>query len=70
MRLYVIDDYRCRGVHHPKGAVLEVSREDAAFLMVDAPGCFALEPPSPAMVDTVSIETPPADRMMRRSKTK
>lgn len=78
MRLYVIDDYKCRDVHHPTGAVLEVSPETAAFLMADAPGCFSIFPRG----ETVSIETAihndllgkdyraPADKMLRKARTK
>jgi hypothetical protein len=71
MRLYVIDDYRSRDVFYPKGVVLEVPAETAVFLMADAPGCFSLSAPS-VSIETVTeeISAPPADKMIRRSKTK
>ena len=65
----MIDEYRCRSVHHPKGVVLEVSQADAVFLMADAPGCFSLSDPS-VSVETVKDIQAPADKMLRKGKTK
>jgi hypothetical protein len=60
MQLFVIKDYKSRQIHYEKGQVLEVTMEQAAFLKVDAPGCFSLKAP----------EKPPADKMLRKGKTK
>jgi hypothetical protein len=65
MRLYVIEDYRSRDIFHPKGAVLEVSLGEAVFLTADAPGCF-----SPQAPRDKEIDSPPADKMMRKGKAK
>lgn len=78
MRLFVIDDYKARGVFHPKGVVLDVPPDVAAFFMADAPGCFSLKDPAETRsvsANTVSIETAaiagsPADKMVRRGRTK
>lgn len=74
MRLFVVADYRARQVYHPKGAVLEVPADVAAFLMADAPGCFSTKDPSanPAVsVETVKeIAGAPKDKMMRKQRTK
>ena len=66
MRLFVVADYACREVHHPKGAVLEVPGDVAAWLMADAPGCFSLTPP----VEEKEIAAPPADKMLRKARSK
>jgi len=66
MRLFVIADYHCREIYHRKGTVLDVDAKTAAWLLVDAPGCFALKPPE----EEKEISTAPADKMQRRSKPK
>jgi hypothetical protein len=68
MRLYVIDDYRSRNIHHPKGAILEVTMGEALFLVADAPGCFSTEAPS-VSIETAAVEAPPADKMLRNSNS-
>lgn len=61
MRLYVISDYRNRGVHYEPGQILEVSPAEYAHLLVDAPGCFSVSAPK-------GLDKPPADKMIKRGK--
>jgi hypothetical protein len=66
VRLIVKQDYRCREVHYSAGTEIAVSPDRAAFLLADAPDCFALwqeEPPK-------APDGPPEDKMVRRSPRK
>ncbi len=62
MRLLVISNYQNKSTQYREGVVIEVSEADGRFLLVDAPGCFAIENPPPIL----SIDTPPVDRMIRK----
>jgi hypothetical protein len=70
MRLFVVADYRARDVFHPKGTVLDVPASVANFYLMDAPGCFSLTDPSVSTETLKSVDSAPADKMLRRGKTK
>lgn len=58
-KLRVVSEYRSRDVVYGVGSVIEVSDEQARFLMVDAPGCFVVHVEK-------AIEAPPVDKMVKR----
>lgn len=69
MRLIVTSPYRSRGVAYRVGEVLDLPDGEAAALLADSPGSFAVEeqPPAPlpatAPIDGVS----PANRAISRA---
>lgn len=66
MKLYVLANYASRNTQYAAGCVIEVDAAKAAFLMRDAPGCFAVEEePEPK---EKAFERPPADKMLRRPR--
>lgn len=67
MKIRVLKPYQSRGVFYPVDAVITVTEEEAAFLLRDAPGCFAVEGEQP---EVRAVETPPVDRMIKQSKRK
>lgn len=47
-----------RGLAYPEGTVFEADEPLAAFLMVDAPGCFE---------EVKAVEQPPKDKAIKRA---
>lgn len=65
IQLLVKHAYRNRNVSYQAGEVIEVSDEQARFLMADAPGVFA---PVETGQQEKSVEAAPKDKMVRRGK--
>ena len=63
VKLRVVQTYRNREVYYEAGRVIEVSEQEASWLMADAPGCFETFVKEPETVDPESadLEAPPVD---------
>jgi hypothetical protein len=61
MKLRVKSDYNNRAVHYQKGAVLDVSPEEAQALLNDAPENFSIVKPK-------APKRPPRDKAVRAPK--
>lgn len=68
MKLKVLSPYRSQHTEYLAGSVIEIDPVAGEFLMRDAPGCFEVFDKNPIQpeVETQEIETPPADKMIRR----
>lgn len=66
IKLQVYRNYRNRDTQYRAGEVIEVTEERARFLMADAPGVFAYDPPT----EDKTIRIAPRDKMQRRKVTK
>lgn len=62
MRLKVKALYRCRDVRYEPGEI-DVPDDAAAWLLRDAPGTFEV-------VQDKAMERPPADKMVRKHRSK
>ena len=67
MKLIVLSDYRNRRLFYAAGERIEVSDEDGAFLMRDAPGVFAVPEPEPL---AAAPDEPPADKAIKTVRRK
>lgn len=65
--LRVITRYVCRDLVYEAGSVINVSDEEAAALVADAPGCFV---PSRGEAVAAAPSEPPADKMLRKPRAK
>jgi hypothetical protein len=67
VRLRALKDYSTarEGVIYPSGRVVEVSQEQARWLMDDAPGCFEIVE-AEAAPKTVALSMAPVDKMVKR----
>lgn len=71
MQLRVISRYENRDVVYEVGQTIDVDDMTAAWLMRDAPGCFALVQKKPVPEPEAKAETePPEDKAMRSPKRK
>ena len=63
VKLRVVQPYRNREVYYEVGRVIEVSEQEASWLMADAPGCFETFVKESETVDaeSASLEVPPVD---------
>jgi hypothetical protein len=68
MKLKLISNYSSREVRFDAGVEIEVSDAQAAFLMADAPGCFAVV--GPEVVEVKDFDAPPVDKMIHKAKVK
>jgi hypothetical protein len=59
----VVQPYRNREVYYEAGRVIEVSEQEANWLLADAPGCFETFVKEPETMDPESagLEVPPVD---------
>lgn len=76
IKLRVLSKYRNQRTSYAAGSIIEVSEAEGAFLMKDAPECFAIIGADPKPYETkeesrvAGFEMPPADKQMRRQKAK
>lgn len=63
MRLIVVSPYRSRETAYRVGEVLDLPDAEAAALLADSPGSFAVEEQPPAPLDGKA----PANRMIDRA---
>jgi hypothetical protein len=71
MKLIVLSDYRNRRLFYAAGERIEVSDEDGAFLMRDAPGVFAVPEPEPEPEPLAAApDEPPADKAIKTVRRK
>lgn len=66
MKLWVLSPYENRGICYAAGTLIDVTEDEARFLMADAPGVFAHDPPT----EDKTIRIAPRDKMQRRKVTK
>jgi hypothetical protein len=66
MKLYVLNDYRSARASYTAGQEIEVDDKLGAWLLRDAPGCFATEPPEVKK----ALEQPPADKQIKKPARK
>jgi hypothetical protein len=65
MPIVVVQAFYRRGtVVYTPGQRMEVSDDEAAYLLRDAPGCFAVDAPT---VEASAIDAPPAAKVIRRA---
>jgi hypothetical protein len=64
MKLYVLNDYKNRQLSYQAGDEIEVDPDVAAYLVADAPGSFAYEPP------IKGLDEPPKDKAVKRAPRK
>jgi hypothetical protein len=65
IRLQVVSTYRARQVAYQKGTIIEVTEDEAEFLLRDAPGCFEIAPDIPR-ADEPPADEPPAGKAPKR----